>query len=394
MVDAVALFGDDYGLVPSDVTDQTSELQAAFAAASSAQRTLIIRRGPYRFTGPIDMGDYPNLHVIGAGGTSFGTRFIAVDSAGFNFDGGAGFTVFHSSFSEVMFEREGADSSYMLRFAGAYSMRFHNCRLQKDDNVWTTAAIWFEESNNDILFENLVCQFNGTDNRQPVGILFGDNCGTIRFIKPDIEDCARNIKWNGGKVEIYAPYMETAAAYSYHLEPDPADDTAYFKVYGGECGHAAAAVGVGVFDECHDVDFFGTAIYGASTAQDIYVEGGTNVRNVNFWGCQVDSTKIGGVAAYAHIIGLHGRRLVGSKTHDWGNIAAAGFETTTVTVTGAKLGHHTARAHMSIDTAGLILFPWVSADDTVSVTAFNPTGSGINLASATLYAMADTAPRA
>jgi hypothetical protein len=75
----------------------------------------------------------------------------------------------------------------------------------------------------------------------------------------------------------------------------------------------------------------------------------------------------------------------GSKTHDWGSIAALGVATTTVTVTGAKVGDkRTYRAHMSNGWGGLIAFAEVTANNTVTVTAFNPTGSAIDLASATL----------
>jgi len=59
-------------------------------------------------------------------------------------------------------------------------------------------------------------------------------------------------------------------------------------------------------------------------------------------------------------------------------VAAGASTTTTVTVTGARIGD-AARAAFSIDTAGLVLFARVSSDNTVTVAFFNPTGASIDI---------------
>lgn len=59
-------------------------------------------------------------------------------------------------------------------------------------------------------------------------------------------------------------------------------------------------------------------------------------------------------------------------------VAAGASTTTTVTVTGAKIGD-IARAVFSIDTGGLIVFARVTADNTVTVVFFNPTGASIDI---------------
>lgn len=76
-----------------------------------------------------------------------------------------------------------------------------------------------------------------------------------------------------------------------------------------------------------------------------------------------------------------------SKTHDWASIAAGAIATTTIT-TGVtcSLGDYVTSVSMSIDTGGLVLSGYVSAANTITVVAWNPTAGAIDLASATLRA--------
>ena len=73
----------------------------------------------------------------------------------------------------------------------------------------------------------------------------------------------------------------------------------------------------------------------------------------------------------------------GAKTFNWPVIAPGTSSSTTVTVTTAVPGDR-AVASMAGGSGGLILFAEATAVDTVTVTAFNPTGTAIDLASATL----------
>lgn len=75
----------------------------------------------------------------------------------------------------------------------------------------------------------------------------------------------------------------------------------------------------------------------------------------------------------------------GSKTYDWPSIAAKSSATTTVTVTGASVGNGVNySADMSVGWSGLIASAAVTSPNTVTVTAYNPTGAAINLDSGTL----------
>lgn len=81
----------------------------------------------------------------------------------------------------------------------------------------------------------------------------------------------------------------------------------------------------------------------------------------------------------------YGWVCTGGKVYDPPSIAAAGQASTTVTVTGARLGDD-ASVVFSASLGGLIASAYVSASDTVTVVLFNPTGSAIDLASGTISA--------
>lgn len=78
--------------------------------------------------------------------------------------------------------------------------------------------------------------------------------------------------------------------------------------------------------------------------------------------------------------------LVGSATYDAASLADGAGVTTTVTVTGAKLGDPVSIGH-SVSVAGMTVTAWVSATNTVSVRFQNESGGVLDLASGTLKAM-------
>lgn len=75
----------------------------------------------------------------------------------------------------------------------------------------------------------------------------------------------------------------------------------------------------------------------------------------------------------------------GSKTYDWPSIAAKGTATTTVTVTGASIGDGVNyAADMSNGWSGLIASAEATGSNTVTVSAYNPSGGAIDLDEGTL----------
>ena len=81
--------------------------------------------------------------------------------------------------------------------------------------------------------------------------------------------------------------------------------------------------------------------------------------------------------------------LEGSATFNAPSIASQGTTTTTITVIGAVLGDY-AHVSFNLSLQGLIATAYVSAADTVTIILFNPTGSDIDLASASATVKAKT----
>ena len=77
----------------------------------------------------------------------------------------------------------------------------------------------------------------------------------------------------------------------------------------------------------------------------------------------------------------------GSATFDPANLVDGAGETTTVTVTGARLGD-LAFTSFSLDLQGITATAYVSASDVVSVRLQNETGGAVNLGSGTVRAAA------
>lgn len=78
--------------------------------------------------------------------------------------------------------------------------------------------------------------------------------------------------------------------------------------------------------------------------------------------------------------------LTGSVTWDAGSIADGDEEAKEVTVTGAALGDFVLVSH-GVDVADLAIVGQVTAADTVTLLLLNNTGSAVDLATTTAYAV-------
>jgi hypothetical protein len=85
-------------------------------------------------------------------------------------------------------------------------------------------------------------------------------------------------------------------------------------------------------------------------------------------------------------VGIHSLavgQIAISQTWDPTSVGSLAVVSTTVTVSGAALGDFVI-ASFSLDLAGLLLFVYVSATNTVTVSLFNPTTVAIDLSSGAL----------
>jgi hypothetical protein len=109
---------------------------------------------------------------------------------------------------------------------------------------------------------------------------------------------------------------------------------------------------------------------------------GSNLTDINTRAHNSLQTIQGGTAgSYYHLT----RILTGNTTFDFPNIGAVNTSTTTVTVTGAQTGDSVIVNPSTALEAGLVVYAYVSAGDTVTIVANNPTAGAINPASRTYY---------
>lgn len=95
----------------------------------------------------------------------------------------------------------------------------------------------------------------------------------------------------------------------------------------------------------------------------------------------LQSIQGGTSGSYYHLT----RALAGSKVHDFASITAVNTATTTLTVTGAQTGDSVIVNPSTALEAGIVVYGFVSAADTVTIVANNPTAGAIDPASRTYY---------
>lgn len=95
----------------------------------------------------------------------------------------------------------------------------------------------------------------------------------------------------------------------------------------------------------------------------------------------LQSIQGGAVGNYYHLT----RALAGSKVHDFASVASLNTQTTTLTVTGAQTGDSVIVNPSTALEAGLIIYAYVSAADTVTIVASNASAGAIDPASRTYY---------
>lgn len=118
-----------------------------------------------------------------------------------------------------------------------------------------------------------------------------------------------------------------------------------------------------------------TTAIGAIISLGAGATGGVTVENCNFSG----NPTINAAAFYTE-------HKYAFTTWNPASIASGAYGTTTITVTGARVGDTCAVGFSSITAAGWIISGSVTANDTVTVTLLNMTGSAVDLASGTLRA--------
>lgn len=126
-------------------------------------------------------------------------------------------------------------------------------------------------------------------------------------------------------------------------------------------------------------DFIQTS---GSVPWDVVDKAGANITDIpNRAHNNLQSLQGGTAGSYYHLI----KYLSSSKTHDFGSISTVSTATTTQTVTGAAAGDTVLITPSTALEAGLVVYGYVSAADTITIVANNPTAGSIDPASRTYY---------
>lgn len=99
----------------------------------------------------------------------------------------------------------------------------------------------------------------------------------------------------------------------------------------------------------------------------------------------LDSVKHPATGTVSYPVGVSLRdAITGSKTMDWGSLAAGAEQSTTVTVPGAVVGDYVEAVFMSNGGGGTTFTGTITASETATVWQRNPTGGAVDLTSGTL----------
>ena len=377
----------DYGAVGNGTANDTTALQNAVTAGAGAQKPVFIPPGSYRFTTPLSIPS--NTMLIGSDpGMGFGTQLRPDGCAAFNI-GGSSSPTFHCYIENLLIWPMGAAPTHIISVDNCYTICVRNVRIHDTPYSANTVAVkllaTYGPSIN-IIWENLIVRNDGDMGK--TAVLADANCGTHRFLAPDLENFQTLFLWRGGQIEMFAPYTERAGVYCVDCDVDPDDVTAYLNTFGGEITPSAASSGAcAIRSTTRNFNSFGTNWSNAAgIATYVY---GSPAGPVTFHGIRPNIAATGP------------SRFVGDVNSGWQlrvafpdwvmrnwkfwnvSVPANGQASTTLTVAGVDVGsgvaYFWARATSSSPLNGLGLTAYVSATDTVTVLAQNNTAAAIAL---------------
>jgi hypothetical protein len=379
----------DFGAIGDGTVDDTTSLQTAISTAATTQRPLFLPPGTYRITQALVIPS--NTVLLGSGfARNFGCRLQPVGCPALSIGGAT--EVFHCHLENFMIWPQGTAPSHLIRMDHCYSITIRNVRLheaQSGQSGLSTAAIWLLGDSavggngrcNGILWDNVIVR---NDNSQPSApaVLAERGCGSHRFISPNLENYQDLIVWRGGQLDLFTPYTERAGRFGIDCDPSTLDTTAYLNVFGGVLASAASGVPVAIRSNTRNFNAYGVSLEGAGTyAAYAYSLPG---RTANFHGLadpNLSGTGInqfGGVAGWERAVAFPDLALKASTAWTGVSVPSKGQVSKTVTVTGARIGKHWARANLSVSAGNLQLSAHVTASDTVTVVAQNNTATAIS----------------
>jgi Pectate lyase superfamily protein len=356
--------------------DDTRALQNAVNQGAADQRPIVLPPGVYKITRPLMIP--PNTILLGsAPGLGFGCRLEPSSCPAFVVGGKE--TSFHCAIENIMIWPKGAAPDFIICVDNSYSITFRNIRIHNGQQHLARAAILLlgdpaaggHGRCNNVIWENLVVR---NDSGQPgVAVLASRGCGSHRFIAPDLENYAVLFEWQGGQIDLIAPYTERAGRYAVNCDPHLEDEDAYLNTFGGIVEAAASGIGCAIRSNTRCFNSFGT-IWGrsAGAAGVIY---SLPASRSNFYGLEPNfgstgKSRFSGVPGWRRFVSFPDASLVASRTVDV-EVAPHGLIDFDMSVPCVVVAEYWATAVFNADLKGVQLNAFVSKPGIVTAIARN-----------------------
>jgi Pectate lyase superfamily protein len=196
-----------FGAAGNGSTDDTTAIQDCIDAASEKQCGIMLPKGNYKITFPLDIKS--NVNMTGMG-RNFGTVISPSNCYAFKIDGSdkSGGWVFRIRISDMLIKGDLTSDTYgssLIKMKNAYNIELARIWVY---NQATTNGLEVSGCNA-ITIEDCIFYGQSTGTPRAVYIHDGDGKATVRLVRPDIEVYNRGIKVSGEVITtINAPYSE------------------------------------------------------------------------------------------------------------------------------------------------------------------------------------------
>jgi hypothetical protein len=374
----------DFRAAADGSTDDSRPLQDAIYAGSSAARPVMLPPGVYRITRPLEIP--PNTMLVGSSlGLGFGCRIEPDGCAAFIIGGVK--PSFHCSIENLMIWPKGTAPDFIVSIDNSYSITFRNVRIHDcQERIKHAAVLLLGDASTgghgrcaDIIWDNLVVR---NDNGQPpIAILAHRGCGSHRFYSPDLENFGVLLEWQGGQIDLIAPYTERAGRYAVNCNTDLDDLDVHLNTFGGTVDCAPSGLGCAIRSSTRNFNSFGTIWAGtAELAVYVYSLPGQSawfhglVPNLSGAG----KARFSGVPGWRRVVGFSQNPFTASKPVE-AQIPSRGQLEERVAVPGVTAGEFWVRAAMTGGARGVQLSAFVSDADMVTVIVQNSLDSPVSL---------------
>ncbi len=368
-----------FGAIGDGKADDTQALERSIAFGSQRQWPILLGPGAYLTSRSLHIPSNTMIRGVSYG-LGFGCRLEPHDCPAFIVGGNA--TTFHASIEDVMIWPQGAGSDFVVSVENSYSVRFRNIRIHNTHPRTRRAAIVLSGQSgksNDILWERLIVR-NDVD-MGPIAVLAEPGCGTHRFFDLNLENFVTLLEWQGGNLDLFAPYTERAGRFGIRCNNPDSDGAARLNTFGGVVSSAESGVACAIESISGSFNSFGTQ-WAPDSSRAIYVYS-VPKGIATFAGSEPNLSGSGraqclGIEGWQERVRFPGHVLRGSVQIDR-RCRAREFIVIDVDLPGVLSRLYTVRAALDGVAADILLNARISAPNKVAVRIYNPAEKEIAL---------------